>query len=59
MIPSDPEMLYSYINLKLRDEFDSLDSLCDELDIDKADIEAKLAKAGYTYKPELNKFSGK
>lgn len=58
MLPNDPEMLYSYINLKLRDEYDSLESLCDGLDIDRSELEEKLSKVGYTYKPDLNKFSG-
>ncbi|MDE6558773.1 MAG: DUF4250 domain-containing protein, partial [Muribaculaceae bacterium] len=35
-LPSDPNMLYSVINMKLRDEFPNLDSLCQGLDINKA-----------------------
>ena len=54
MIPQDPHMLTSYLNLKLRDECDSLDALCDGLDISKEEIMDKLKKAGYRY-DEVNK----
>ena len=32
MLPKEPNMLLSVINTKLRDFYDSLDSLCDDLD---------------------------
>lgn len=56
MIPQNPDMLLSYINMKLRDEFDSFSELCDVLDIDREEIEQKLADAGYTYNEQLNQF---
>lgn len=31
MIPKDPVMLLSYVNLKLRDFYSSLDALCEDL----------------------------
>jgi hypothetical protein len=49
-------MLYSYINTKLRDEYDSLESLCLDLDISMDDIIEKLSNIGYSYNKELNKF---
>ena len=49
MHPEDPTMLFSYINMKLRDEFADLDDMCDTLDIDKYDLIEKLEKAGYRY----------
>jgi len=55
-LPQDPEMLYSMINMKLRDSYDSLDSLCDEEDVDKSEVEEKLNAAGYYYSPEINQF---
>ena len=36
MVPKDPVMLLSFINLKLRDFYPSLAALCDDLDIDRA-----------------------
>jgi len=54
MIPNDPVMLTSYINLKLRDEYSSLDSLCDDLDISKTEILEKLKAAGFRYDESNN-----
>lgn len=55
-VPSDPVMLLSYINTQLRDNFSSLDALCEDLDIDPSEIIAKLESINYTYNKELNKF---
>lgn len=38
MIPQDPMILLSYLNTKLRDEYKSLDLLCDDLQLDKSEI---------------------
>lgn len=32
-LPNDPVMLMSFVNTRLRDGFDSLDALCDDLGI--------------------------
>lgn len=56
MIPKDPIMLLSYINTQLRDNYSSLDDLCDSLDVDKQEIIAKLGMVNYTYDEGLNKF---
>ena len=41
-LPKDPMMLFSVVNMKLRDHYSSLDELCDDLHIE--------------YSPEHNKF---
>lgn len=56
MIPNDPVVLLSFVNLKLRDFYGSLTALCDDLDADRAEIEAKLAKIDYHYDEEKNRF---
>ncbi len=56
MIPKDPVMLLSYANLKLRDYYISLDAMCEDLDIDRKEIEEKLASIDYTYHEEKNQF---
>lgn len=56
MLPQDPIMLLSVINLKLRDNYSSLDALCDDLDEDKLAILDKLGTAGYVYNPDTNQF---
>lgn len=55
-LPNDPMMLLSVINMKLRDEYSSLDALCDDMDIDKDDLIQRLAAAGFEYNPAANKF---
>ncbi|MBD5489297.1 MAG: DUF4250 domain-containing protein [Lachnospiraceae bacterium] len=56
MIPKDPVMLLSFINLKLRDYYTSLEALCDDLDIDRKEIEDKLSGIDYHYDKEKNQF---
>ena len=56
MIPSDPIMLLSFMNLKLRDYYGSLEALCEDLDVSKQEIQEKLAVAGYCYDAEKNQF---
>ncbi len=55
-IPKDPFMLYSWVNLKLRDYYPSLDALCEDLELEKSDILEKLSAAGFEYNENLNKF---
>ena len=55
-LPKDPMMLMSFINMKLRDFYPSLDALCEDMDIDKGQILEKLASAGFEYNQNLNKF---
>lgn len=55
-LPNDPVMLLGVINMKLRDCYKSLDELCDDLHLDKAELCGKLAAAGYTYDPAANRF---
>lgn len=55
-IPKDPVMLLSFINMKLRDFYPSLDELCTDLDLNVNDISEKLASAGFNYDGKLNRF---
>ena len=56
MIPQDPVILLSFVNMKLRDEYPSLDELCAGLGEDRAALEDKLAAIGYEYDPAVNQF---
>lgn len=56
MLPQDPMMLLSVLNLKLRDMYSDFDSLCDDMDVDKAEIINKLAEIGYKYDSQTNQF---
>lgn len=55
-LPSDPFMLLSFVNTKLRDDYNSLDELCKSLDIDKSALTEKLRNSGFDYMPEINQF---
>lgn len=56
MIPKDPVMLLSFMNLKLRDYYDSLDSLCEDMDVSRQEITDKLDSINYHYDKEKNQF---
>lgn len=56
MIPKDPVMMLSYVNLKLRDYYANLDALCDDLDAERNEIVEKLAGIDYHYDEEKNQF---
>ncbi|MCM1040409.1 MAG: DUF4250 domain-containing protein [Roseburia sp.] len=56
MLPKDPAMLLSYVNLKLRDFYKDLQSLCDDLDVSEEEITDKLASIDYHYDKEKNQF---
>lgn len=56
MLPNDPMILLSFINTKLRDEYPSLDALCDDMQEDKAALENKLKSVDYIYNADLNRF---
>lgn len=56
MIPKDPVMLLSFLNMKLRDQYVNLENLCDDLDIAQNEIEEKMKTINYVYDQEKNQF---
>lgn len=56
MLPKDPAMLLSFINMKLRDQYDSLESLCDDLNVSQDEVIQTLQKIDYIYDEQLNQF---
>ena len=56
MIPTDPAILLSFINLKLRDFYPDLEELGASEDISRETLEKALAAIGYQYDPERNHF---
>ncbi|MGN1146175.1 MAG: DUF4250 domain-containing protein [Acetatifactor sp.] len=56
MIPKDPVMLLSFINLKLRDFYDSLDVLCEDMELDREELISSLEAIDYHYDREKNQF---
>ena len=55
-IPKDPNMLYSYINMMLRDEFDTLEEFCAAKDVSPDQILEMLAASGYSYDETIKQF---
>ena len=56
-IPKDPNMLYSYINMMLRDdEYESLEDLCAAKDVPQDEIVRTLEAAGYSYDETIKQF---
>lgn len=59
MLKLDTNILLSIINLKLRDFYDDLDHLCEDLNINKQQLEEKLLSIGYLYNKDSNQFKSK
>ena len=55
-LPEDPMMLYSFINMKLRDFYPSVDALCEDMNVEKEVIVRTLKRVGFEYNPERNRF---
>ncbi len=55
-LPSDPMILLSVINTKLRDCYGSLEDLCEGEDASEDEIVALLKASGYTYDEAANQF---
>ena len=56
MLPTDPFMLLSVLNTKLRDEYSSLKEMCDDLELDEEDLCSRLKAVGFEYDPGRNQF---
>lgn len=56
MIPKDPVMLLSFVNMKLRDFYSSLDDMCEDLQLDRKELEKKLGTIDYAYDEKANQF---
>jgi len=55
-LPRDPFMLMSWVNMKLRDQYGSLDELCEDLNVPREIFETTLGSVGFEYNPVTNKF---
>ncbi|MBQ1388736.1 MAG: DUF4250 domain-containing protein [Clostridia bacterium] len=58
-LPSEPIILLSFINTKLRDNYSSLDMLCDDMNADKNELIEKLASVNYEYDDQMNRFTAR
>ena len=56
---SDPYILLSFINTKLRDEDIDFDVFLDKYDYSREEVTEKLSSIGYRYDVEQNQFKEK
>ena len=56
MLPKDPVILLSFINMKLRDKYKCIEDLCIDFNVEKSFIDEKLNNIGYVYKKNLNQY---
>ena len=56
-LPQDPFMLLGVVNMKLRDQYASLDELCEDLQVERKALEARLAAAGFEYLAAHKRFA--
>ncbi|MBQ9214893.1 MAG: DUF4250 domain-containing protein [Bacteroidales bacterium] len=54
-LPKDPAILVSFLNTKLRDEYFSLEALCEDMDINLEELLTHLKSLGYEYNASMNK----
>ena len=55
-LPNDPILLLSVVNMKLRDFYKDLDTLCQDLNVNKEELIEKLADIDYEYDEVTNQF---
>ena len=56
MLPKDPAMLLSYVNMKLRNQYKSLRQFCEEEQVDVVDLCSRLDQIDYQYSEKQNQF---
>ncbi len=55
-LPKDPVMLLSVVNTKIRDEYHTLDALCEDMQADRETIVMLLKEIDYEYDESLHQF---
>lgn len=55
-ISMDTNILLSIVNMKLRDFYSNLDSLCEDMEVNKEALKEKFNKIGYNYDETINQF---
>lgn len=56
MIPQDPVILLSFVNMKLRDYYKDFKALCDDLNVEGDEIVKRLESIDYHYDSSHNQF---
>lgn len=56
LLPKDPVMLMSFVNMKLRDEYRTLEDLCSAYGLEETKLKATLEAAGFDWIPGSRQF---
>ncbi|WP_291647902.1 DUF4250 domain-containing protein [Clostridium sp.] len=56
VLSMDPNILLSVINMKLRDFYSNLSSLCEDIGVTEEELKDKLNSIGYKYEKDQNQF---
>ena len=55
-LPKDPAMLMSFINMKLRDEYRTLEDFCSAYGLNETTLKAQLESTGFDWMPGIRQF---
>ncbi len=55
-MPKDPVMLMSFVNMKMRDEFRTLEDFCAFYGIKESELKSKMEAAGFEWMPGIRQF---
>lgn len=58
-LPKDPNILIGFINMKLRDYYPDMNTLCDDLELNCKEIDEKLNAVGFFYDNETRQYHKK
>ncbi|MDE7409177.1 MAG: DUF4250 domain-containing protein [Muribaculaceae bacterium] len=56
ILPKDPVMLMSFINMKLRDQYRTLEDLCAAYGLEETELKSQMEAAGFEWMPGIRQF---
>lgn len=56
IMPKDPVMLMSFINMKLRNEYRTLEDFCIAYGIEESKLKATMEASGFEWMPGIRQF---
>ena len=56
LLPKDPAMLVSFVNMKLRDEYRTLEDFCAVYGLTESELKSQLEAAGFDWMPGSRQF---
>ena len=56
LLPKDPAMLVSFINMKLRDEYRTLEDFCAVYGLNESELKSQLEAEGFDWMPGCRQF---